>query len=66
LDASARLVKVFEVSSQFSAMQTYHAYLGREPYTANDAAAFEPYPESWKTEQKSGEAEWCALHSRWL
>ena len=66
LDAAACLVHVFEAASHFRAMQTYHAFLGREPYSTNEAWAFEPYPESWKAEQKLGEAEWRALHRRWL
>ena len=47
-------------------MQTYHAFLRRQPYTTDDPLAFEPYPESWKAEQKIRESEWRALHSRWL
>ncbi len=66
LGSTARLVHVFEASSHFRAMQTYHAYLGREPYTTDETWAFEPYPQSWLSEQKLGEPEWRALHSRWL
>jgi len=66
LDSAARLVHVFEASSYFRAMQTYHAYLGREPYTTEEASAFEPYSDSWDLEQQQGAAEWRALHMRWL
>ena len=66
LDPSARLVHVFEALSHFTAIQTYHAFLGREPYTTADAGALEPYPESWKTEQTLAEAYWRASHRRWL
>ncbi len=47
-------------------MQIYNAYLGREPYTTDQSWDFEPYPESWKAAQDSKEAEWRALHRRWL
>jgi len=66
LDPAARLVHVFEASNHITAMQVYHSYLGREPYTLNDTSDREPYPESLKVEQASGEAEWRALHKRWL
>jgi hypothetical protein len=66
LDSAARLVHVFEAPSHFTAMQTYHAYLGREPYTTDEGWAFERYPESWEREQKQGETGWRALHRRWL
>src|SRR5260370_36622639 len=46
LDSAARLVHVFEASSHFGAMQTYHAYLGRELYTTDDPSAFEPDTQS--------------------
>ena len=66
LDAAARLVHVFEGPSHFGAMETYNGFLGREPYSTNDKWALESYPEEWRAEQKVGEAEWRALHRRWL
>lgn len=66
LDPGARLVYVFAAASHFTAMQLYHAYLGREPYTTDQSLDFEPYPESWKAEQERNQPEWRALHGRWL
>jgi hypothetical protein len=50
----ARLVDTFEAASYLEAMEYYHRYRGREPYTSSfpveDAA---PYPEEWLQKQRA-------------
>ncbi|HSM92632.1 MAG TPA: hypothetical protein VLT47_07045, partial [Anaeromyxobacteraceae bacterium] len=49
-----RLVWTFEAGSHYEAMTRYHQYLGREPYTSDQPADFEPYPEEWLRLQGRG------------
>jgi len=51
LAPDARLIQTFEAGSHFQAMTIYHALLGREQYTTEEAWGFEAYPEEWRQEQ---------------
>jgi hypothetical protein len=53
-DGAARLVWTFEAGSHYEAMNKYHAYLGREPYTTHQPWDYEPYPEDWLRVQREG------------
>ncbi len=47
LSSNARLLTTFEASCHFEAMNIYHRYLGREPYTTKFAEDSQPYPQEW-------------------
>jgi hypothetical protein len=53
-DGPAKLVWTFEAGSHYEAMTKYNRFLGREPYTTDEAADFEPYPEEWLRVQMGG------------
>lgn len=52
--SGGRRVDTFEAACHLEAMEYYHRYLGREPYTSSfpqeDAT---PYPEEWLQEQRA-------------
>lgn len=50
----ARLVWTFEAGSHLEAMNAYHRYLGREPYTTEHPQDRAPYPEEWLRVQQGG------------
>lgn len=64
--SNSRLVHVFVARSHVDAMRTYHAFLGREPYTTTHACDSDPYPEAWHRRQAAAAGEWRALHARLL
>jgi hypothetical protein len=53
-DGPASLVWTFEAGSHFEAMNRYHQYLSREPYTTDQPWDHEPYPEEWLRVQRGG------------
>ncbi len=53
-DGPAKLLWTFEAGSHYEAMTKYHEYLGREPYTSDQAWDFEPYPDEWLRNQTGG------------
>ena len=53
LSLNARLLTTFEAGNYFEAMNIYHKYLGREPYTTEFAEDFKPYPEEWLSRQQT-------------
>jgi hypothetical protein len=51
LGEGATLVSVFEAGSHFEAMTKYNQFLGREPFTTEQAWDRTPYPDEWRLRQ---------------
>ena len=53
LPKDSRLLTTFVAGSHYEAMTIYHQYLGREPYTSNVPADWQPYAYEWIEKQNS-------------